>query len=711
MLNYKNIKETIDKQHTMYYIIITGKRKKRMCFMTKNLVIVESPNKTKTISKYLGDNYKVVSSVGHIRDLSTTGKYGLGIDIEDNFKPNYIKAKGKSKVIKELKKDVKESDHIYLATDPDREGEAISWHLYDELNLKDNDYDRIVFNEITKKVILDSLKHPRKIDFNLVHSQEARRMLDRIIGFRLSKLMQSKTGGKSAGRVQSVALKLIVDKEREIEAFKIEDYYEIDAYFKDFEAKLFNYNHKDIKIKTELEAKEILSHLGNSFNIDNVEVKTKKKISPYPFTTSTLQQLSSTKLNFSSKKTMSIAQKLYEGISLENETVGLITYMRTDSVRLSDEFVNDTYKYIDITYGSNYKGYVKKSKNKENVQDAHEAIRPTLITRTPESIKPYLTTDEYKLYKMIYYRTLASLMMDAQTNSTTVILDNNNYQFKALGSILIFDGYLKVYKEYENTEDKILPDFANYKTSVVIANNIEYSKHQTKPPARYTEASLIKELESLGIGRPSTYSSIVEKIKERDYVKVIDKKFHPTEIGIITTDKLQEFFKDIINVKYTKDMEDGLDLIADGNMPYYELLKKFYNDFEPKVKLAFDNMEKKEAEKTGETCPKCGSDLVIKQSKYGKFTACSNYPTCKYIKQDSQTSPKEIMDCPLCDGKIVEKKTRKGKIFYGCSNYPKCNLATWDLPIKEKCPNCQGILTINKNKIKCINCDFTKDKE
>lgn len=711
MLNYKNIKETIDKQHTMYYIIITGKRKKRMCFMTKNLVIVESPNKTKTIGKYLGDNYKVVSSVGHIRDLSTTGKYGLGIDIEDNFKPNYIKAKGKSKVIKELKKDVKESDHIYLATDPDREGEAISWHLYDELNLKDNDYDRIVFNEITKKVILDSLKHPRKIDFNLVHSQEARRMLDRIIGFRLSKLMQSKTGGKSAGRVQSVALKLIVDKEREIEAFKIEDYYEIDAYFKDFEAKLFNYNHKDIKIKTELEAKEILSHLGNSFNIDNVEVKTKKKTAPYPFTTSTLQQLSSTKLNFSSKKTMSIAQKLYEGISLENETVGLITYMRTDSIRLSDEFVNDTFKYIDITYGSNYKGYVKKSKNKENVQDAHEAIRPTLITRTPESIKPYLTTDEYKLYKMIYYRTLASLMMDAQTNSTTVILDNNNYQFKALGSILIFDGYLKVYKEYENTEDKILPDFANYKTSVVIANNIEYSKHQTKPPARYTEASLIKELESLGIGRPSTYSSIVEKIKERDYVKVIDKKFHPTEIGIITTDKLQEFFKDIINVKYTKDMEDGLDLIADGNMPYYELLKKFYNDFEPKVKLAFDNMEKKEAEKTGETCPKCGSDLVIKQSKYGKFTACSNYPTCKYIKQDNQTSPKEIMDCPLCDGKIVEKKTRKGKIFYGCSNYPKCNLATWDLPIKEKCPNCQGILTINKNKIKCINCDFTKDKE
>lgn len=695
----------------MYYIIITDKQGGGCFKVTKNLVIVESPNKTKTISKYLGSDYKVVSSVGHIRDLSTTGKYGLGVDISNHFKPNYVKVKGKSKIIKQLKKDVLDSEHVYLATDPDREGEAISWHLYDELGLTESSYDRIVFNEITKKVVLDSLNHPRKIDYNLVHSQETRRILDRIIGFRLSKLMQSKTGGKSAGRVQSVALKLIVDKEREITNFNIEDYYEIDAYFNDFEAKLFNYDGKEVDINTELEAMEILSKLSNCFKIDSVDNKSKKKASPYPFTTSTLQQIASNKLNFSSKKTMSIAQKLYEGISLSDETAGLITYMRTDSVRLSDEFVKDTYKYIDITYGKEYVGYVKTSKKKDNVQDAHEAIRPTLITRTPESIKEYLTNDEYKLYKVIYYRTLASLMSDAKNNATSVILDNNGYKFKALGSVCMFDGYLKVYKDYESFEDKILPDFANYKSGVVVSNDIKYSLHQTKPPARYTEASLIKELESLGIGRPSTYSTIVERIKTRDYVKVMDKKFYPTEIGIITTDKLQEFFKDIINVKYTKDMEDDLDKIALGDMVYYDLLERFYNDFEPKVNEAFDKMEKKEAVKTGEICPNCGGNMVIKNSKYGSFTACSNYPECKYIKQDKKESFKEIIDCPSCDGKIVEKKTRRGKIFYGCSNYPECKVAMWDMPIKDKCPNCGGVLTLGKSKIKCIDCDFIKDKE
>ena len=678
--------------------------------MGKNLVIVESPNKTKTISKYLGDNYKVVSSVGHIRDLSTSGKYGFGVDIENNFKPDYVPIKGKSKIIKELKKEVKSSDHVYLATDPDREGEAISWHLYDELKLKDKDYDRIVFNEITKNVILNSFKNARKIDENLVHSQETRRILDRIIGFRLSKLMQSKTGGKSAGRVQSVALKLIVDKEREIEKFIIEDYYEIDAHFNEFDAKLFSYNNKDIEIKTEKEAKEILEKLNNSFKIESVDKKDKKKSSPYPFTTSTLQQLASTKLNFPAKKTMSVAQKLYEGISLKNETVGLITYMRTDSIRLSDEFVADTYNYIENNYGSKYTGYIKNKKKKENVQDAHEAIRPTSIKRTPESVKPYLKDDEYKLYSLIYFRTLASLMSDAKTNATTVILDNNNYKFKATGSILTFDGYLKVYSDYEEVSDKILPDFANYKTNIVIANNIEYSLHQTKPPARYTEASLIKELESLGIGRPSTYATIVNVIKERDYVKVIDKKFHPTEIGILTTDKLQEFFKDIINVKYTKEMEDDLDKIADGNLIYYELLNRFYKDFEPKVKNAFDNMEKKETEKTGELCPNCNSPLVIKQSRYGKFVACSNYPTCKYIKQEEKETKKEITSCPQCDGKIVEKKTKRGKIFYGCNNYPKCNFASWDIPTGERCPNCNSLLVENKKNIKCAKCEYIKEK-
>lgn len=677
--------------------------------MSKKLVIVESPHKSKTIEKYLGKDFKVVSSVGHIRDLSTSGKYGFGVDIDNNFKPDYKIIKGKAKLVKELKKDIKDADFVYLATDPDREGEAISWHLYDTLGLKEENYDRIVFNEITKKAVLDSFNKARKIDDNLVKSQETRRILDRIIGFRLSKLMQSKTGGKSAGRVQSVALKLIVDREREIEAFIPEEYFEIEAKFNDFDAKLDTYNHKKIEIKKESEAKEILSKLSNAFKIESIDKKEKAKKSKFPFTTSTLEQEASTKLGFTSKKTMMIAQKLYEGINLKDGAEGLISYMRTDSVRLSDEFIKDTYGYIKDNYGSEYVGYVKKSNKTENVQDAHEAIRPTNINNNPEKIKEYLTNDEYKLYSLIYYRALASLMKDAKVEATTVILDNNNYQFKVNGQILIFDGYLKVYSKYEDSEDKVLPDFSNYKSNVLVANTIEYISHTTKPPARYTESKLIKEMEELGIGRPSTYAKTIDTIEERGYVKVIDKKFIPTEVGIETTDKLQEFFKDIINVEYTKNMEDDLDKIAEGNMEWNKLLSIFYQEFEPKVEVAFKNMEKKAPEETGELCPNCGSPLVIKQSKYGKFTACSNYPTCKYIKSNKEEKEvKEIISCPKCDGKILEKKTKRGKIFYGCSNYPKCDFASWDKPIEEKCPNCNGTLTEKKDKIKCMNCDYER---
>lgn len=677
--------------------------------MSKKLVIVESPHKSKTIEKYLGKDFKVVSSVGHIRDLSTSGKYGFGVDIDNNFKPDYKIIKGKAKLVKELKKDIKDADFVYLATDPDREGEAISWHLYDTLGLKEENYDRIVFNEITKKAVLDSFNKARKIDDNLVKSQETRRILDRIIGFRLSKLMQSKTGGKSAGRVQSVALKLIVDREREIEAFIPEEYFEIEAKFNDFDAKLDTYNHKKIEIKKESEAKEILSKLSNAFKIESIDKKEKAKKSKFPFTTSTLEQEASTKLSFTSKKTMMIAQKLYEGINLKDGAEGLISYMRTDSVRLSDEFIKDTYGYIKDNYGSEYVGYVKKSNKTENVQDAHEAIRPTNINNNPEKIKEYLTNDEYKLYSLIYYRALASLMKDAKVEATTVILDNNNYQFKVNGQILIFDGYLKVYSKYEDSEDKVLPDFSNYKSNVLVANTIEYTSHTTKPPARYTESKLIKEMEELGIGRPSTYAKTIDTIEERGYVKVIDKKFIPTEVGIETTDKLQEFFKDIINVEYTKNMEDDLDKIAEGNMEWNKLLSIFYQEFEPKVEVAFKDMEKKVPEETGELCPNCGSPLVIKQSKYGKFTACSNYPTCKYIKSNKEEKEvKEIISCPKCDGKILEKKTKRGKIFYGCSNYPKCDFASWDKPIEEKCPNCNGILTEKKDKIKCMNCDYER---
>ena len=645
----------------------------------KNLVIVESPSKSRTIEKYLGNDYKVLSSKGHIRDLATKGKYGLGVDIDNHFAPTYELIKGKKKMVSELKKEVKAADMVYLATDPDREGEAISWHLKDELKIKDSDYERVVFNEITKDTVIKAFSKARKIDDDLVHSQETRRILDRIIGFRLSKLMQAKTGGKSAGRVQSVALKLIVDREREIQNFIKEAYWTIVAKFNDFDASLEKYKDDKVELHNEIEADDVLNKLGNVFKIESVDKKDKKRSSKPPFITSTLEQEASIKLNFTSKKTMSLAQKLYEGIDLEDETVGLITYMRTDSIRLSDEYVKSAYKYIETKYGKEYLGIVKKSKKTENVQDAHEAIRPTSVNRTPESVKKFLTPDEFKLYSMIYKRALASLMKDAKSEQTTVILDNNNYKFKTTGSVIKFDGYLKVYGDYEDSEDAIIPPLDTYKSNVLVSNEIDKEQHFTKPKPRYTEAKLIKEMEELGIGRPSTYSKTMETIVERGYVKVEEKKFVPTEIGIETTDKLQEFFSDLINVKYTAKMEDDLDKIADGDLVWYNLLDKFYKEFEPMVKDAFDNMEKKKEEETGEMCPLCGNLLVVRSGKYGKFVACSNYPNCKYVKK-KEKQVVEICKCPECDGMIVEKTTKKGKVFYGCNNYPKCKYATWNKP-------------------------------
>ena len=669
--------------------------------MAKNLVIVESPSKSKTIEKYLGDDYKVVSSKGHIRDLATTGPYGLGVDIENGFKPNYVPIKGKGNVIKELKKDVKNSDMIYLASDPDREGEAIAWHLKDALNIPDDHYKRILFHEITHDKVLDAIKHPTVIDDNLVKSQETRRILDRIIGFRLSKLLQSKIGAKSAGRVQSVALKLIVDREREIEAFQPEEYWTITAHFKDYDAELFKYKNKDIELKCEEDANRVLEQLSDTYVVESIDKKSKAKKSKFPFITSTLQQEASTKLNFPAKKTMSIAQKLYEGIDLGSETVGLITYMRTDSTRLSDDFIVPARSYIEKTYGKEYVGVIKKSKKKENVQDAHEAIRPTSVLRTPEAVKPYLKADEFKLYALIYKRAIASLMADAKVNQTTIVFDNHDYKFKTTGQILIFDGYLKVYKDYESSEDKILPEVHDKEECV--STDVSSEQHFTKPPARYTEAKLIKELEELGIGRPSTYAKIIDTIRERNYVEMVEKKFKPTEMGIETTDKLQEFFSDLINVEYTRDMEEDLDQVAEGKEVWNDVLKEFYQLFEPRVKSAFSDMEKKAPEETGEVCPECGSPLVVRNGRYGEFVACSNYPTCKYIKKDK---PEEVvvMDCPYCDGKVVEKKTRKGKIFYGCSNYPKCKFASWDKPVEGKCIDCGGYLIEKNGKIKCSQC-------
>ena len=671
----------------------------------KNLVIVESPAKSKTIEKYLGGDYKVISSKGHIRDLATTGKFGLGVDVNDDFKPNYVIIKGKTKDVANIKKEVNSADMVYLATDPDREGETISWHIYDEVKIPDDKYKRVVFHEITKDVVIDAINNPGKIDMNLVKSGETRRILDRIIGFRLSKLMQSKTGGKSAGRVQSVALKLIVDREREIRAFVPKEYWTIEADFSSFKAILEKYRGKEIEIPNEEAADEILNNLSKSFKIESVTEKEKNKAAREVFKTSTLQQLASTKLGFAPAKTMKIAQKLYEGVDLGSETVGLITYMRTDSVRISDSFIAETYGYIKKTYGDDYIGYVKKGKRSENVQDAHEGIRPTSINRTPESVKPYLSSDEYKLYRLIYIRALASLMKDAKTLATTVILENNGYTFKATGSVLVFDGYLKVYHEYEDSEDVILPDFKNYKSDVIVADKVDKIQHFTKPAPRYTESSLIKEMESLGIGRPSTYATIVATIKDRGYVILKDKKFEPTEIGEETTDKLQEFFSDIVNVKYTAEMEHDLDEIAEDKMDNIKLLHEFYDKFEPLVEKAFKEMEKKAPVATGEICPECGGDLVIRKGKYGEFVACSNYPTCKYIKKE-QKEVKEICKCPKCDkGMIVERKTKKGKIFYGCNNYPKCNYALWYKPTGDICPKC-GELIVDKNGNKiCLNCD------
>ena len=642
----------------------------------KNLVIVESPSKSKTIEKYLGSDYKVMASMGHIRDLATSGKYGLGIDVDNDFKPNYISIARQKKNITNLKKYAKEADNIILATDPDREGEAISWHLKEVLGK--HNYQRVTFNEITKNVVLDSINNPRDIDEDLVKSQETRRFLDRIIGFRLSTgFVSRKTLGKHAGRVQSVALKLIVDREREIEAFIPEEYWKVTAKFDEMDAKLEKYNGKKIEIHSEEEVNDILSKLNDKFIVSEVEQKEKNKTGVMPFKTSTLQQTAINRLKFTSKKTMMLAQKLYEGIDIGSETVGLITYMRTDSERLSPLFINDAFKYIRETYGEEYVGAVKQQKKNDNMQDAHEGIRVTSPYRTPESVKKYLSADEYKLYSLIYARSLACLMANAKTLATSITLDNNNYEFKATGSVLTFDGYLKIYAPYESSEDTVLPNLTG--VEYLISKEIIKEQKFTEPKSRYTESSLIKELESLGIGRPSTYATIISTNIDADYVVSEDKKFVPTELGVEVTNVLQEGFSDIINVEYTANMEKELDEIAEGKIDNKSILRKFYDKFESLISEALKNVTKTPAQETGEMCPHCNSPMVIKKSKHGEFVACSNYPNCKYIMQEEKEEV-VIGKCPDCDGMIIEKKTKKGKIFYGCNNFPKCKFASWDKP-------------------------------
>ncbi len=651
----------------------------------KNLVIVESPSKSKTIGKYLGKDYTVVSSKGHIRDLAIKGKDGLGVDVDNNFEATYQISKDKKDTVKELKKLASESDFVYLATDPDREGEAISWHLAQELGLSEDLVDRVTFHEITKNAVQEAFKQPRTLDMNLVHSQETRRILDRIIGFKLSKLLNNKIKSKSAGRVQSVALKLIVEKEKEIKAFIPEEYWEVEAAFKKknrkFNAKLSKVDGKKAALKNEEDAMRVIDGTKGPFTVTNIKKSKTSNKAPFPFITSTLQQEASTKLGFSAKRTMSIAQGLYEGVDVGNGQEGLITYMRTDSTRLSSVYVFAARDHIETEYGKEYLGYYQV-KNDDGAQDAHEAIRPTNINYTPESIKSHLTNDQYKLYKFIYYRALASQMAASKSDKVTVTFSQNEFDFTANGNVLSFDGYLKVYGDYVSNKDTILPEFEEGEQ--ISAESITPTQHFTEPPKRYTEASLIKKLEEDGIGRPSTYAMIIDTIQARGYVtlapvseKSRTKFFTPTEQGTLTTDKLEQYFSSIINVSYTRDMESELDEIADGTREEVPTLRSFYDKFTPLLETAYEKMEKVAPEKVGEICPDCGGELVYRNSRYGKFISCSNFPTCKYtrslvVKEKEKPEPTGKM-CPECGKELLKRKSRFGTYFLGCSGFPKCH--------------------------------------
>ncbi len=650
----------------------------------KNLVIVESPSKSKTIAKYLGKDYTVVSSKGHIRDLAIKGKDGLGVDIENDFAPTYVISKDKTDTVKDLQKQAKKADHVYLATDPDREGEAISWHLAEELGLPMDEADRVTFHEITKNAVTEAFKSPRVIDMDLVHSQETRRILDRIIGFKLSKLLNTKIKSKSAGRVQSVALKLIVEREKEIQAFVPEEYWTLDAVFeksrRKFNASLSRINGEKAQLHNEEEAMKAFDACQGPFTVSEIKSSTRHRDPRPPFITSTLQQEASTKLSFSARRTMSVAQRLYEGIDTGHGEEGLITYMRTDSTRLSNVFINDAREVIIDEYGKEYLGGYRV-RNDANSQDAHEAIRPTSLANTPEALKPYLTNEQYRLYKLIYARALASLMAPAKYDSLSVTLSREGYDFTAQGSTLKFDGYLKVYGDYDSSRDVILPELSE--GEVLTPAELTPNQHFTEPPARYTEARLIKALEEDGIGRPSTYAMIIDTIQARNYVtlektseKSRTKVFRPTDQGTLTVEKLDEFFSDIINVDYTANMENELDQIAEGNMDETATLRSFYDRFEPLLEKAYEGMDKLEPEKVGETCPECGGELVYRTSRYGRFISCGNFPKCRYTRQIEKTEKEKPEPtgkaCPECGGELLKRKSRYGTYFHGCSNFPKC---------------------------------------
>ena len=674
----------------------------------KNILIVESPTKSKTIESYMGKDFVVLSSKGHVTDLSTKGRFGLGIDIEHGFKPDYVISPDKIKLVNDLKKACK-GNNVYLATDPDREGEAISYHLATLLDLDLEALNRIEFHEVTKPAILEAFNNPRKIDLNLVHSQETRRILDRIIGFRVSALLKSKIKSQSAGRVQSVALKLVCDLEKEILAFIPEKYYEAVATFNDFKLDLAKIDGSNKRITNRAILEELTKEKG-PFKVLNITTKETKREPKPPFTTSTLQQEASNKLGFSASKTMMIAQSLYEGKELNGEHVGLITYMRTDSTHLSDLFVKEASSYISNHFGVNYLGKARE-KSQKLAQNAHEAIRPTASYRNPEQVKNYLTADEYKIYKLIYNRAMSSLMTNALFSNTKVEFQFKNSIWEIKGKSLIFDGFLVCYGFDEDDLNKLIPNFKIGEEYIPL--NMEIKDLETKPKPRYTEASLIKDMEEKGIGRPSTYATTMQTLTKRNYVEIVDKKLIPTKQGMLTTSKLEEFFPTIFNVSYTAQMEEDLDSIAKGLKEEISYLTSFYQNFEPIYNSAWTNMEKLEPEKTGEKCPVCGSDLVIRHGKYGQFVACSNYPTCKYIKQEEKEEDVDTnIICPNCHTghlvlKVAKTGRNKGKKFYACNNYPKCKTIFNDKPTDKLCPNCNSMMLEKEDgTLYCLkNCD------
>jgi DNA topoisomerase-1 len=683
--------------------------------MGKVLVIVESPAKARAISKFLGRKYSVKASFGHIRDLP---KSQLGVDVENGFKPKYITIRGKGGVLKELRKAAKKADEVLLGPDPDREGEAIAWHLMESLKIPKDTLCRIEFHEITKNALESAVKQPRLIDQQRVDAQQARRILDRLVGYKLSPLLWRKIRrGLSAGRVQSVVVRLICDREQEINEFQEEEYWSLTGHFQTgedvIEAKLVSKGKEKIELPTVDDVNRVLAELENADYVVSKVSKRKRRRNPAPpFTTSTLQQEASKKLNFPVKKTMMIAQQLYEGLDLGEEgTVGLITYMRTDSAKVSTEAQDAARSYIAAEIGPDYmpeKPPVYKSAAR--AQEAHEAIRPTAIRRHPDQVKDYLTRDQYKLYKLIWERFLASQMNPAIIDVTTLEIEGNDYFFRASGSVINFPGFMRVYTETASTET-LLPQVAKGEHLKLV--KFEPKQHFTQPPARYTEATMVKTLEENGIGRPSTYAPIIATVQSRGYVVKEDKNLHPTELGQIVVDLLKEYFPKIIDVEFTAEMEEKLDKVEEGQLSWQNIVEEFYLPFQEELKRAEQEIAviPVEEEYSDEKCPKCGQNLKVKQGRYGKFLACPGFPECRYTKQYYEETG---VLCPRCQGKIVVRRTRRGRRFYGCINYPECDFTCWDQPVTKYCPECGHFLVYKgkgKKKIVCPDCGQSYTEE